>query len=1128
MTSTAVVSKKRQEQGKLSAHSLWYKDAVIYEMHVRSFCDQDGDGVGDFKGLTAKLDYLQDLGVTAIWLLPFYPSPLRDDGYDIADYMDIHSLYGKMSEFRQFLREAHKRGLRVITELVVNHTSDQHPWFQKARRSPAGSSARNFYVWHDSPTKYKDTRIIFKDYEHSNWTWDHIAKAYYWHRFYSHQPDLNFDNPAVQKAIFQVLDFWMEMGVDGMRLDAVPYLFEREGTNCENLPEGHDFLKKLRDYLDCKYKDRMLLAEANQWPEDAVPYFGNGDECHMAFHFPIMPRMFMSIHMEDRYPIVDILSQTPAIPENCQWALFLRNHDELTLEMVTDEERDYMYRIYANDPQARINLGIRRRLAPLLSNNRRKIELMNGLLFSLPGTPILYYGDEIGMGDNIYLGDRGAVRTPMQWSGDRNAGFSKANPQKLYMPVTIDPEYHYETINVEAQQQNLNSLLWWTKRLIAIRKRFQAFGRGSIQFLQPDNRKVLVFIREYKDEKILVVANLSRFVQYVELDLSAYKDMTPVEIFGKNRFPKIGELPYFVTLGPHNFYWFVLEGEKRPSVQPNEPPMAIPQLETTFHWKELLNRENKSKLEGILSDYMPKTRWFGGKERKVKDIRIAETISFPYQKSVWFTLFIDVSYVEGESQRYQLPLCFLKKETVDQHLHHYTKGLIAQVKVTRKNGTEEGYLVDGLYDKEVCLSLLEIVIRKKQLAGEHGRLQGISFKNVRQWVLGETNKLDIHLAGVEQSNTSVIFGDQAILKIYRRVENGKNPDLEIGLFLTQKKSFAFVPAVGGYLEYQHARQTPATLGLLQSWVKNEGDAWCYTVDRLLRFYEAALSKQNAAVPNESNQTSAMPAPLVPSRELVDDLLGDYREFVKLLSERTAELHLTLAADASDPEFAPESFNPFYQRSLYQSIRNQVTWSLDLLQKRTKNFSEAQQSRVKEILQERNKIFALLEPLLKTKIEGKRIRCHGDYHLGQVLHTGKDFYVLDFEGEPVRSLQDRRIKRSPLRDVAGMIRSFHYAAYTALWTGSEGRLRAEDIALLEPWAEAWYRLVTSYFLDTYREKMMPADILPKDKNHFRLLLLAHLVDKTFYEVGYELRQRPEWIDIPIQGILDLLYESRSSV
>src|SRR5712672_2556350 len=543
-----------QGESQTSVDPLWYKDAVIYELHVKTFCDSDGDGMGDFRGLMEKLDYLQELGVTAIWLLPFYPSPMRDDGYDIADYFDVNPNFGTLDDFRAFLDAAHDRNLRVITELVINHTSDQNPWFQKSRRAvarygPVAASDdrvsarasgvtdpgysdydlpyRDFYVWSETPEKYKDARIIFKDFETSNWAWDPLAKAYYWHRFYSHQPDLNFDNPAVHVAVKKVCDFWLWMGVDGLRLDAIPYLYEREDTNCENLPETHKYLRELRAHVDAKFPNRMLLSEANQWPEDAAAYFGNGDEAHMNFHFPLMPRMFMALQMEDRFPIIDIMEQTPVIPENCQWAMFLRNHDELTLEMVTDEERDYMYRVYATDRRMQVNLGIRRRLAPLLENDRRRIELMNALLLSLPGTPVLYYGDEIGMGDNIYLGDRNGVRTPMQWSPDRNAGFSRANPQKLYLPVIIDPEYHYEAINVEAQQNNPNSLLWWMKRLISFRKRSKVFGRGSLEFLPSENRKVLAFVRRYQDEAVFVVANLSRLAQYLDNDLSAFKGIEP-------------------------------------------------------------------------------------------------------------------------------------------------------------------------------------------------------------------------------------------------------------------------------------------------------------------------------------------------------------------------------------------------------------------------------------------------------------------------------------------------------------------------------------------------------------------------------------------------------------------------
>jgi maltose alpha-D-glucosyltransferase / alpha-amylase len=538
---------------------LWYKDAIIYELHVKAFADGNNDGIGDFTGLLEKLDYLQTLGVTCLWLLPFFPSPLRDDGYDIADYRNIHPGYGTLEDFQRFLDAAHARKMQVIIELVVNHTSDQHPWFQRARRAPAGSPERAYYVWSETDGQYRDARIIFVDSERSNWAWDPEARAYYWHRFFFHQPDLNYDNPVVLRDILDIMDFWLQMGVDGFRLDAVPYLVEREGTNCENLPETHEVIKAIRQHIDDRYENRMLLAEANQLPSQVRAYFGEGDECQMAYHFPVMPRLFMGLHLEDRFPITEVMEQTPPLPETCQWALFLRNHDELTLEMVTEEERDYMYLAYSADPQTRLNIGIRRRLAPLLGNSRRRVELMTGLLFSFPGTPVIYYGDEIGMGDNVYLGDRSGVRTPMQWTGDRNAGFSRVNPARLYSPVVMDAVYGYQAVNVEAQESDPSSLLHWMRNMIALRKLFRVFGRGSIEFIKPSNRKVLVYLRAYQEDKILCAANLSRFVQPIELDLSALEGYTPVEMLGYTEFPRIDRRPYFLTLGPYDFYWFELQ-----------------------------------------------------------------------------------------------------------------------------------------------------------------------------------------------------------------------------------------------------------------------------------------------------------------------------------------------------------------------------------------------------------------------------------------------------------------------------------------------------------------------------------------------------------------------------------------
>ncbi len=538
---------------------LWFKDAIIYEVHVKSFSDGNADGVGDFPGLSDKLDYLQDLGVTCIWLLPFFPSPLKDDGYDIADYRNIHASYGTLDDFKAFLAAAHARHFQVVIELVLNHTSDQHPWFQCARLDPPNPPESDYYAWNGTDKRYQAARTIFVDTERSNWAWDPVAQAYYWHRFFHHQPDLNYDNPAVVKEMLEVLDFWLELGVDGFRLDAVPYLVEREGTNCENLPETHAIIKAVRRHIDTTAANRMLLAEANQWPADVRAYFGNSDECHMAYHFPLMPRIFMALHLEDRQPIVDIMNQTPTVPEDCQWALFLRNHDELTLEMVTDDERDYMYLAYSADPQARLNVGIRRRLAPLVGNDRRRIELLIGLLFSFPGTPVIYYGDEIGMGDNLYLGDRNGVRTPMQWTGDRNGGFSRADPARLYSPIIMDPVYGFQAVSVEAQESDTASLLYWMRKMIRLRKLFKVFGRGTMEFLQPANLKVLAFIRRYRDDVILCTVNLSRTVQPAELDLSAFAGLVPVEMLGYTEFPSIGTAPYFLTLGPYGFYWFELQ-----------------------------------------------------------------------------------------------------------------------------------------------------------------------------------------------------------------------------------------------------------------------------------------------------------------------------------------------------------------------------------------------------------------------------------------------------------------------------------------------------------------------------------------------------------------------------------------
>jgi maltose alpha-D-glucosyltransferase/alpha-amylase len=972
---------------------------------VRSFFDSNGDGIGDFRGPMQKLDYLQDLGVTALWLLPFYPSPLKDDGYDIADYSAVHSNYGSLPNFKAFLKEAHGCGLRVITELVVNHTSDQHAWFQLARRAEPGSSARDFCVWSNTPDKYGDARIIFKNFETSNWTWDPMAKSYYWHRFYSHQPDLNFDNPQVRRAVFKSLDFWHGMGVDGLKLDAVPYLYERERTNCENLAETRAFLQELRRYVDKEFDDRMLLAEVNQWPEEAAAYFGKGNECHMAFHFPVMPRLFMSIHMEDRFPITDILDQTPQIPDNCQWALFLRNHDELTLEMVTDEDRDYMYRVYAGDPQARINLGIRRRLAPLLGNNRRKIEMMNCLLFSLPGAPVIYYGDEIGMGDNIYLGDRNGVRTPMQWSADRNAGFSQSNPQRLYLPVVIDPECHYETCNVEAQQRNPHSPLWWMKRLIVLRKEFPSFGRGAIEFLQPENQKILAFVRRHQEETILIAANLSRFVQFVELDLAAYKGMTPVELFGHTRFPSIGDLPYLLTLGPHSFYWFKLDPPKREEARRIEAEGHVPTVETGGLLEQILRGAGAARTEKILGDYIKDRRWFGGKARQIRSVRIVKTLPIGDGCATSYLTVLEVGYVSGPPESYFLPLVLARGKKAAEVERSFPQAIVARLKPKGGRPGADALLFDALFDRDFCCALLDAMGRKRRTKSTSGEIRAWPsqlFRALRGPLNSHSEPVPLKR---EQSNTSIVFGDRIILKFFRKVTDGVNPDLEIGRFLTEKSGFTHVPPLAGALEYR----------------RGDGES-----------FGAANRRASSGAGRREPGPGVRPGTLY-----------------SLLSPLPLSEHAHPGREQSHAA----------QAQIEKPVRTDPGGSRALARHETAAAQSIQESPGK-------------------KIAIMRIRCHGDYHLGQVLFTGKDFVIIDFEGEPARSLAERRIKRSALRDVAAMLRSFSYAAASAL---KEGSFRAEDEARLKPWATLWTGWVSASFLGAYLQTARESVLLPKTKD-----------------------------------------------
>ncbi|HBB31230.1 MAG TPA: maltose alpha-D-glucosyltransferase [Cyanobacteria bacterium UBA8803] len=1120
---------------------LWFKDAIIYEVPIRAFADSNSDGIGDFQGLTQKLDYLQDLGVTAIWTLPFFPSPLRDDGYDVADYNSINPIYGNLEDFQGLLDAAHQRGIRVIIELIVNHTSDQHPWFQRARRAPKGSNERDFYVWSDTPEKYKEARIIFQDFETSNWAWDPVAKAYYWHRFYSHQPDLNYENPEVCQAVLDVLDFWLGMGVDGLRMDAVPYLYEKEGTNCENLTQTHAFLKRMRAHVDAKFPNRMLLAEANQWPEDAAAYYGAGDECHMNFHFPLMPRLFMSLQMEDNFPIIDILQQTPHIPNNCQWALFLRNHDELTLEMVSDEDRDYMYKVYAQDRQARINLGIRRRLAPLMGNNRRRIELMNALLLSLPGTPVLYYGDEIGMGDNIYLGDRNGVRTPMQWSGDRNGGFSRANPQKLYAPPIVDPEYHYEAVNVETQQSNPSALWWWMKRLIATRKRFQAFGRGTFEFLHPDNRKVLAFTRTYAGEHILVVANLSRFVQSVELDLSAFKGMVPVEIFGRTEFPAIGESSYFLSLGPHAFYWFTLQLQHSLLETPRSH-LQPPTLVVSGNWQDVFVKpELKASVASLLPSYLYSRRWFGGKARIVQTADIKEVIPVSYKETEMNLIFLKLEYTEGTPEMYVLPLAYGHGNDLgsDRYSIH-SEQIVAYLQIQGKE--EIGVLYDAVGDKNFLAFPLDAIMHQSHYEGQAGTLVATATDALEEVmsvkpaaVMGsptsvglETSptELEPNLLRGEQSNTSVVYGDRFILKMFRKVEEGINPDLEIGRFLTEKKVLEHFTPIAGALEYRSKEGDTISMGILHQFIPDTRDAWAYTLDALRDYFERVM-----VLPGSDQRQTELLSPNIVDVQAGGavpfgyDLLVSYLDTAQLLAKRTAQLHIALSSDLENPDFAPEPFSSFYQRSVYQYMRNLAGQVLILLKKRLSALPPEIQPLAQTVLNRQERIMDRFKAILNQKITVVRTRTHGDYHLGQVLYTGKDLIIIDFEGEPARPLSERRMKRSPLRDVAGMLQSFHYAITLGLRNEVEnGMIREEQLPVMEQWAEFWYSWVSKTFLKTYISTAAGRPFIPQTDQELQVLLDAYLFEKAVYELGYELNNRPDWVGIPLQRILQLLESS----
>ncbi|MFP5235136.1 MAG: maltose alpha-D-glucosyltransferase [Acidobacteriota bacterium] len=1247
---------------------LWYKDAIIYELHVRAFADSNNDGIGDFPGLMSRLDYLQELGVTCLWLLPFFPSPLRDDGYDIANYTDVNPSYGTLADFKAFLDAAHQRGMQVMIELVINHTSDQHPWFKAARLAPPGSPQRDMYVWSDSEQRFKDARIIFTDTEKSNWTWDETAKAYYWHRFFSHQPDLNFDNPLVLEEVLKAMRFWLDMGVDGLRLDAIPYIVEREGTNCENLPETHAVIKELRAAIDAEYDNRLILAEANQWPADVRPYFGDGDECHMAFHFPLMPRIYMALRQEDRLPITDIMAQTPPIPDNCQWGLFLRNHDELTLEMVTDDERDYMYFAYSADPRMRVNVGIRRRLAPLVDNNRRRIELLNSLLFSFPGTPILYYGDEIGMGDNIYLGDRNGVRTPMQWSSDRNAGFSRCDPARLYFPVIMDPVYGYQVVNVEAQLGDQSSLLHWMRNMIALRKLFQVFGRGTLTFLNPSNRKVLAYIRDLDrgdgtHETILCVANLSRFAQPVSLDLALFTGMEPVEMLGYVPFPTVTEEPYALSLAPYSFIWLELQPPSVQAEENAEPAAAkeeIPEGEPaaldllTKGWAGFVAGHGPALFDSVLPEWIARQRWFGAKTRSIQKIKLLDWLELPAaiaantevlpaadlpaDSSIPPALFyFEISYGDNLRDVYQVPLAFSTGADANA-LQAQRPGSVVAVLPTP---TGTGILHDATYREDFRQALLTLLERGAHLelastrtaalqvaaslaaaaggysareAAESGQAEallhhpekaghGVSEPGTahlrpheafppayegapearprteadedlgphplsggavaplplttqpgeaagaarsdsagpassgqrmqprespsagapeaeRGWIEAQTSRvfgeyrgtkhLHARVGLAEQSNTSILYADKLILKLFRRLQPGENPDVEIGRFLTESGSFGHIAPFLGAISIAPSEGEKTTAAMLQGLVTSQGDGWEWFVDQLAGFF--ATIAADAA----SSDRQQQPA-------LIRRYAAASVSAAALLGQRTAEMHLALSQPSSDSAFGSEPITGDDLRLDALRIEDQITSALNALKSKLASLPDEIIEPAALLLSRRRDLIARARELEHGVASGSRSRIHGDYHLGQVLVTPPagadavgDFVILDFEGEPARPVAERRRKQSPLKDVAGMLRSFSYAAQSSLAAYREKHREAP--ASLSAWADTWEAVVSSEFLEAYRRVVQQNPRLLPEPDRTQQFLSAYLLEKALYEVLYELNNRPAWLHIPLRGIL----------
>jgi maltose alpha-D-glucosyltransferase/alpha-amylase len=1083
-------TRANSERPAVTENHLWYKDAIIYQLHLKSFFDSNNDGIGDFPGLIARLDYIASLGVNTIWLLPFYPSPRLDDGYDISDYRGVHPDYGSLPDVRRFIAAAHQRGMRVITELVVNHTSDQHPWFQRARHAKPGSTYRDFYVWSNDDHKYAGTRVIFVDTERSNWTWDAEAGAYYWHRFYAHQPDLNFDNPRVLKEVLAVLRYWLDLGVDGLRLDAVPYLVEREGTSNENLPETHTVLKRIRAKMDSQYVDRILLAEANQWPEDTQDYFGDADECHMAFHFPLMPRMYMAIAREDRFPITDIMRQTPDIPPTCQWAIFLRNHDELTLEMVTSSERDFLWETYAADRRARLNLGIRRRLSPLLERDRRRVELLNYLLFSMPGTPVIYYGDEIGMGDNIHLGDRDGVRTPMQWSPDRNGGFSRADPSRLVLPPIMDPLYGYEAVNVEAQSSDQHSLLNWTRRAIAIRRQYQAFGRGSFRLIYPKNRKVLAYLREYEGQTLLCVANLSRTPQAVEVELSEFAGRVPIELDGGSVFPPIGQLNYMLTLPPYGFYWFLLAEEEAGWPSAHTPtPEPLPEYQTIImrkHLTEALLAARRLLEHDVLPAYFTKRRWFTTKDQPLHIARLASLTQLPHPAHDVLLAEVETTTSAGVAL-WLLPLAIGWEE-------RSAGPLPSQLALARvRRGARIGLLTDGFTLPEFAQSIVAGFTTHAVVHSEAGEIRFEPTSLMATTVVPPDAEMS--WLSAEHSNSSLIVGGVAMLRLFRQVVAGPHPEVELCRYLTEQGFSNTEPLLGRMLRVA-PDATPHTLAVLQGFIRHQGDGWTWTLDLLMR----GLSDLTV-------DTDGAAATAIEQHE-------DYNAIATLLGRRLGEMHQVLARPSDNPAFAPERATADTVQQWIVHAEQQIASAFAALGRQTE-WPPTSSDDLAAVWLSRRWLEDTLQYHAAAAQGSMLTRVHGNLHLGQVLVANGDVYIILFEDEPTQPMAMRRAKHHPLRDVASMMRSLDYAAAVVQRKSLASHAHLSD-ASRDAFLRTFLDRATQSFLAGYREVIPPEDPVVEQR-----LLDFFLIEKAAYEIAYEAANRPTWIDVPLQGLARLI-------